>query len=123
MEPSSGAKNKLKINNKEISYEGKSIWIRRCSYYWGTSYSCDGVVLTNGQIELVEMNKFVLVKYEIPSHATKGKDKVTVEFRSHFGQIVPKGLWCSCSKRIDSRMRKLGTTKELYLTFFISKLF
>lgn len=50
----------------------------------------NGVVLTNSQIELEEMNKFVLVKYEIPNHATMDKDIVTVEFRSHEGQKVPK---------------------------------
>lgn len=50
----------------------------------------NGVVLTNSQIELEEMNKFVLVKYEIPYHATMDKDIVTVEFRAHEGQKVPK---------------------------------
>jgi uncharacterized protein len=50
----------------------------------------DEVILEKGQIELEEMNKFVLVKYEIPYHATVDKSRVKVKFCSHEGQKVPK---------------------------------
>jgi uncharacterized protein len=50
----------------------------------------DGVILENGQIELEEMNKFVLMKYEIPYHATKDKSRVKIKFSAHEEQKVPK---------------------------------
>lgn len=50
----------------------------------------DGVKLEKGQVVLVELNTFVQVKYEIPNHATAGKEKVKVTFRAHEGQKVPK---------------------------------
>jgi uncharacterized protein len=50
----------------------------------------NGVILEKGQIESEEMNKFVLVKYEIPYHATVDKSRVKVKFCAHEGQKVPK---------------------------------
>ncbi|WHY01272.1 glycoside hydrolase family 127 protein [Neobacillus sp. DY30] len=50
----------------------------------------DGVKLENGQVELVELNTFVQVKYEIPNHVTVDKGKVKVTFRAYEGRKVPK---------------------------------
>jgi uncharacterized protein len=50
----------------------------------------DGVKLEKGHVELVELNTFVQIKYEIPNQATIGKEQVKVTFRAHEGQKVPK---------------------------------
>lgn len=50
----------------------------------------DGVKLEKCQVELVELDTFVQVKYEIPNQATAGKEQVKVTFRAHEGQKVPK---------------------------------
>lgn len=50
----------------------------------------DGVKLEKGHVELVELNTFVQIKYEIPNQATMGKEQVKVSFRAHEGQKVPK---------------------------------
>lgn len=50
----------------------------------------DEVKLEKGQVELIELNTFVQVKYEIPNHTTAGREKVRVTFRAYEGQKVPK---------------------------------
>lgn len=50
----------------------------------------DGFKLDNGIIENEEMDRFVLIRYEIPSEATQSKQKVKVKFSAHHGAKVPK---------------------------------
>ena len=50
----------------------------------------DGILLDKGIVEQEELNKFVLIRYEIPAETTVGKEKVKVKFRAHPGQKVPK---------------------------------
>ncbi|MEH7095734.1 beta-L-arabinofuranosidase domain-containing protein [Neobacillus vireti] len=50
----------------------------------------DGILLDQGIVEQEEMNKFVLIKYEIPAETTSGKEKVNVKFHAHPGEKVPK---------------------------------
>lgn len=52
--------------------------------------SVDGQLLDEGEIELEEMNKFVLVRYRIPCSVTKDKTSVRVQFKAHEGRKVPK---------------------------------
>ena len=52
--------------------------------------SIDGYFLKDGVIELEEMNKFVLVRYEIPRSVTENKSHVRIQFKAHEGRKVPK---------------------------------
>ncbi len=46
--------------------------------------------LKDGLIELEEMNKFVLVRYDIPRLLTENKTSVCVQFKAHKDRKVPK---------------------------------
>lgn len=46
--------------------------------------------LKDGLIELEEMNKFVLVRYDIPRSLTENKTSVCVQFKAHKDRKVPK---------------------------------
>lgn len=52
--------------------------------------SIDGHLLKDGLLELEEMNKFVLVRYEIPLSITENKTSVRIQFKAHEGCKVPK---------------------------------
>lgn len=63
----------------------KEIEIKKCF-----ELTIDGALLNDGLVELEEMNKFILVRYDIPRSVTENKTSVRIQFKAHEGKKVPK---------------------------------